>query len=144
MIFATTQTTPQQTGFGLGDLLLPAMLVLLIAFMFWSSRRRTKRMKDEQEAKALRMVPGVKVLLQGGLYGTLTHFDPEDLSQPARVELAPGLEIEVHSQALLRVVEPEDSVPADDADEDIPLDDRIEPRAVADDVAPDTDDKPQA
>ena len=56
------------------DKLLVAMAALLV-FMFWSSRRRAKRMKDEQEAKARAMLPGVKVLLQGGLYGTLVEYD---------------------------------------------------------------------
>ncbi|RLK49168.1 preprotein translocase subunit YajC [Microbacterium telephonicum] len=83
------------------------ILVALIIFMFWSSRRRAQRNKAEQEAKARAMVPGVKVLLQGGLYGVLTEFDGEDLSKSAKVELAPGVEIEVHSQAILRIVEDE-------------------------------------
>lgn len=87
-------------------ILLVAMAALLI-FMFWSSRRRAARTKAEQEAKARAMVPGVKVLLQGGLYGTLIAYDGEDLSKSARVELAPGMEVEVHSQAILRVVEEE-------------------------------------
>ena len=47
-------------------ILLVAMAALLV-FMFWSSRRRAARMKAEQEAKSRAMVPGVKVLLQGGL-----------------------------------------------------------------------------
>lgn len=140
MIFATTQTPTEQTGLGGMDLLLPVMLLLLIGFMFWSSRRRTKRMKEEQEAKALKMVPGVEVLLQGGLYGTLVEYDAEDLSQPAIVALAPGVEIKVHSQALLRVVEPEpETIPGDDL-----IDDAAEPEATIDDVTPDTDDKPKA
>lgn len=140
MIFATTQTSPEQTGFGGMDLLLPVMLLLLIGFMFWSSRRRTKRMKEEQEAKALQMVPGVEVLLQGGLYGTLVEYDAEDLSQPAIVALAPGVEIKVHSQALLRVVEPEaEPVAGDDL-----IDDAADAEANIDDTAPDTDDKPKA
>ena len=95
-------------------ILLVAMAALLI-FMFWSSRRRAKRMKDEQEAKARAMLPGVKVLLQGGLYGTLVEYDGEDLSKSARVELAPGMEVEVHSQAILRVVdETEETVTEDE------------------------------
>lgn len=91
------------------DILLIVLMVALLGFMFWSSRRRAKRMKDEQEAKSRAMLPGVKVLLQGGLYGTLVSFDPDDLAKPAHIELAPGTVVEVHSQAILRVVE-------DDAD----------------------------
>ena len=87
------------------DWLLLVFAGALLVFMFWSSRRRTQRMKAEQEAKARAMLPGVKVMLQGGLYGTLVEYDGEDLSKSARVELAPGVEVEVHSQAILRVVD---------------------------------------
>ena len=87
------------------DWLLLVFAGALRVFMFWSSRRRTQRMKAEQEAKARAMLPGVKVMLQGGLYGTLVEYDGEDLSKSARVELAPGVEVEVHSQAILRVVD---------------------------------------
>lgn len=94
-------------------ILLVAMAALLI-FMFWSSRRRAQRMKAEQEAKSRAMLPGVKVLLQGGLYGVLVEYDAEDLSKSARVELAPGMEVEVHSQAVLRVVDEEEQTVTED------------------------------
>lgn len=87
------------------DILLLVAMAALLVFMFWSSRRRAQKMKAEQEAKSRAMLPGVKVLLQGGLYGTLVEYDGEDLSKSARVELAPGMEVEVHSQAILRVVD---------------------------------------
>jgi len=44
--------------------------------------------------------------MQGGLYGTIISFDPDNLDQPAIVSIAPGVEIKVHSQAILRVVDP--------------------------------------
>ena len=74
-------------------------------------------MKAEQEEKATKTVPGVKVLLQGGIFGTIVAYDHEDLDSPALVEIAPGTVIEVHSQAILRIVEPKDDVLiADDMD----------------------------
>jgi preprotein translocase subunit YajC len=82
------------------------LLVVLLIFMFWSSRRRMQKQKLEQEEKARQTVPGAEVLLQGGLYGTIVSFDPDNLDQPAIVELTPGVEIKVHSQAILRVVNP--------------------------------------
>ena len=69
-----------------------------------------QKQKLEQEAKARQTVPGAEVLLQGGLYGTIVSYDPENLDQPAIVELAPGVEIKVHSQAILRVVDPTEAV----------------------------------
>jgi preprotein translocase subunit YajC len=82
------------------------LLVVLLGFMFWSSRRRMQKQKLEQEAKARQTVPGAEVLLQGGLYGTIVSYDPDNLDQPAVVEIAPGVDIRVHSQAILRVVDP--------------------------------------
>lgn len=82
------------------------LLVALLIFMFWSSRRRMAKQKLEQEQRARQTVPGAEVLLQGGLYGTIVSYDPENLDQPAVVEIAPGVDIKVHSQAILRIVAP--------------------------------------
>ena len=90
------------------------LLVVLLGFMFWSSRRRMAKQKLEQEEKARQTVPGAEVLLQGGLYGRIISFDPENLDQPALVEIAPGVEIKVHSQAILRVVDPVQGAVSDD------------------------------
>ncbi|UUT35389.1 preprotein translocase subunit YajC [Microbacterium elymi] len=86
------------------------LLVVLLVFMFWSSRRRMAKQKAEQESKARQTVPGAEVLLQGGLYGTIVSYDPENLDQPAVVEIAPGVDIKVHSQSILRVVSPTDEI----------------------------------
>lgn len=90
------------------------VLLLLLVFMFWSSRNRMKKQKAEQEAKARQTVPGAEVLLQGGLYGTIVEYDAENLDQPALVEIAPGVEIKVHSQAILRIVNPTEGVVTED------------------------------
>ena len=87
------------------------LLVLLLGFMFWSSRRRMAKQKAEQEAKARQTIPGAEVLLQGGLYGTIVSYDSDNLDQPAVVEIAPGVDIKVHSQAILRVINPTDEAP---------------------------------
>lgn len=90
------------------------LLVVLLVFMFWSSRRRMQKQKLEQEAKARQTVPGAEVLMQGGLYGTIIAYDPENLDQPAIVEIAPGVKIKVHSQAILRIVNPTEGVVTED------------------------------
>jgi preprotein translocase subunit YajC len=90
------------------------LLVLLLGFMFWSSRRRMQKAKAEQEQKARETVPGAEVLLQGGLYGTIVEFDPDNLDQPALISIAPGVEIKVHSQAILRVVNATEGVVTED------------------------------
>jgi preprotein translocase subunit YajC len=90
------------------------LLVVLLGFMFWSSRRRMQKQKLEQEQKARQTVPGAEVLMQGGLYGTIVAFDPDNLDQPAIVSIAPGVEIKVHSQAILRVVDPAEGTVTED------------------------------
>jgi preprotein translocase subunit YajC len=90
------------------------LLVLLLIFMFWSSRRRMARQKAEQESKARQTVPGAEVLLQGGLYGTIVEYDADDLDKPAHVEIAPGVTIKVHSQAILRIVNPSEGFVTED------------------------------
>jgi preprotein translocase subunit YajC len=125
------------------------LLGLLLVFMFWSSRRRMQRQKAEQESKARQTVPGAEVLLQGGLYGTVVSYDADNLDQPAIVEIAPGVEIKVHSQAILRIVEPtnpefaDDEQDADELDADVETDDAID---TDDLVEPETepDTKPKA
>jgi len=113
------------------EILLFGLLAVLLVFMIFNTRKRSKQMKAEQEEKATKTVPGVRVLLQGGIYGTIVSYDPDDLDHPASVEIAPGVVIEVHSQAILRIVEPKDIV-LDDAE-------ITELDTVADDAIPATE-----
>lgn len=113
------------------EFLLFGLLAVLVVFMFFNGRKRQKALKAEQEEKATKTVPGVKVLLQGGIFGTIVAYDHEDLDSPALIEIAPGTVIEVHSQAILRIVEPKDVVA-----DDVIVDD------AADDVAGLTEDAP--
>ncbi|MBV0894952.1 preprotein translocase subunit YajC [Microbacterium sp. NC79] len=90
----------------------PSSIILLVlagallVFMMFNSRKRMKKMKEEQEAKQSQTVPGAEVLLQSGIFGTIVSYDPENLDAPAEVEIAPGVVIKAHSQAILRVIEP--------------------------------------
>lgn len=100
------------------EIILFGLLAVMLVFMFLNSRKRQKQMKAQQEEKATKTVPGAKVLLQGGLYGTVVSYDPVDLDKPAEIELAPGVVIEVHSQSILRIVEPTEDLESDEVDED--------------------------
>ncbi len=112
------------------EFLLFGLLAVLLVFMIFNTRKRTKQMKAEQEEKAIKTVPGAKVLLQGGIYGTIVSYDPEDLDTPALVEIAPGTIIDVHSQAILRVVEPKDAIV------DAPADEVVDPSVADESIAP--------
>ena len=118
------------------EILLFGLLAVLLVFMIFNTRKRTKQMKADQEEKATKTVPGVKVLMQGGIFGTIVAYDHDDLDSPALVEIAPGTIIEVHSQAILRIVEPKDVVVDDivaaDAVNGEPLNDDV---VVIDEVA---------
>ncbi|KDA05636.1 preprotein translocase subunit YajC [Microbacterium sp. CH12i] len=103
------------------EIILFGLLAVLLVFMIFNTRKRTKQQKADQAEKATKTIPGAKVLLQGGLYGTIVAFDPENLDEPALVEIAPGTVIEVHSQAILRVVEPTDAL-EEQIDDDFAVD----------------------
>ncbi|WIB27929.1 preprotein translocase subunit YajC [Curtobacterium sp. MCSS17_015] len=83
------------------------IIVAFAAFMFYSSRKR----KKQQSETASQMVPGARVMLSFGLYGTLVSVDDEKVT--ADVEIAPGTVITVHRQTLSRVV-PEETPEAVD------------------------------
>jgi preprotein translocase subunit YajC len=123
------------------------LLVVLLIFMFWSSRRRMAKQKLEQEQRARQTVPGAEVLLQGGLYGTIVSYDPENLDQPAIVEIAPGVDIKVHSQAILRIVEPTAEVQTEDdflPEASTPVVAPVDDLSVTDDTRAANDDKADA
>lgn len=110
------------------EILLFGLLAVLVVFMFVNGRKRQKQMKAEQEEKASKTVPGAKVLMQGGIYGTVVAYDHEDLDSPALIEIAPGTVIEVHSQAILRIVEPKDDLTvASFEDDETPVVSEVDP-----------------
>ena len=102
----------------------PSSLILLVlagallVFMIFNSRKRMKKMKEEQAQKAAQTVPGVEVMLQSGIFGTIVSYDADDLDKPAEIEIAPGTVIKVHTQAIARIVTPADVEEFDELAED--------------------------
>ncbi len=80
-------------------LVLLALLAVMIFFMFRNSKKR----KAEMEAVREKMVPGVEVMTNFGLFGTLVSVD--DDTNVAAIETSPGTVVRVHRQTLSRVVE---------------------------------------
>ena len=80
------------------------LLAVVIVFMFRSSRKR----RADAEKLQTQMVPGVEVMTQHGIYGTLVSID--DDKNEAIIETTPGTKLRVHRQTLARVVEPEEVV----------------------------------
>ncbi|WP_144758575.1 preprotein translocase subunit YajC [Curtobacterium sp. 9128] len=81
------------------EVILIVIVVAFAAFMFYNSRKRKKQQSD----LATKMVPGARVMLSFGLYGTLLSVDDEKVT--ADVEIAPGTVVTVHRQTLSRVVD---------------------------------------
>jgi len=81
------------------EVILIVIVVAFAAFMFYNSRKR----KKQQSELATKMVPGARVMLSFGLYGTLLSVDDEKVT--AEVEIAPGTVVTVHRQTLSRVVD---------------------------------------
>jgi preprotein translocase subunit YajC len=84
-----------------------ALLAVVIIFMFRSSRKR----RADAEKLQTQMVPGVEVMTQHGIYGTLVSIDDE--KNEAIIETTPGTKLRVHRQTLARVVEPDEVVTDD-------------------------------
>ncbi|MFJ3027585.1 preprotein translocase subunit YajC [Curtobacterium sp. NPDC087080] len=104
------------------SLFLIVIIVAFAAFMFYSSRKRKKQQADLQT----KMVPGARVMLSFGLYGTLLSVDDEKVT--ADVEIAPGTVVTVHRQTLSRVVDDN----ASDVETTVsPEDDAAAPKPVA-------------
>jgi len=84
------------------------LLAVVIVFMFRSSRKR----RADAEKLQTQMVPGVEVMTQHGIYGTLISVDDE--KNEAIIETTPGTRLRVHRQTVARVIEPQDVAPEQD------------------------------
>jgi preprotein translocase subunit YajC len=80
--------------------------VLLVGFMIFNGRRNRNR---QAELKS-KIVPGVEVMTNFGLFGTLKSVD--EASNVAEIETSPGTIVRVHRQTLSKVVTPEELAPA--------------------------------
>lgn len=83
-----------------------AILAVLIFFMFRSSQTRKKQQAELQA----QIVPGVEIMTNFGLFGTLVSVD--EFSNVAEVETSPGNIVRVHRQTIAKVVpEVDESTP---------------------------------
>lgn len=78
------------------------LLAFGIFFLFRSSRKNKQR---QEELKA-QIVPGVEVMTNFGLFGTLLSVD--EFSNVAEVETSPGIVVRIHRQTIAKVVEATD------------------------------------
>ncbi|MFT3832172.1 MAG: preprotein translocase subunit YajC [Micropruina sp.] len=80
------------------------MLVLMgAAFYFLLIRPQQKRAKQQQEMTNS-LQPGTRVMLSSGVFGTIRHLG----ERQAIIEIAPGIEMTVIKQAVVKTLKPED------------------------------------
>lgn len=81
-------------------ILIAVALAVFVFFQFRSSKRRQK----EAAERLASLQPGVEVMTNFGLYGTLVSVDEEE--NIALVQIAPKTVVKLHRQVLLKAVEP--------------------------------------
>jgi preprotein translocase subunit YajC len=79
-----------------------AILAVLIIFMFRNSRKRKQLVEDMRT----KMVPGVEVMTNFGMFGTLRSIDED--TNVAEIETTPGTLVRVHRQTITKVVTQDD------------------------------------
>lgn len=90
-------------------ILIAVALAVFVFFQFRSSRKR----KQDAETRLSTLLPGVEVMTNFGLYGTLVSIDEED--NIALLEIAPGTIVKLHRQVILKAVEEPVEEPEDDS-----------------------------
>ncbi|MEL4504550.1 preprotein translocase subunit YajC [Luteococcus sp. H138] len=110
--------TPMFAGGGTTILL---VLLGLLMFTFLMQRPLKKQMAAQNELRDS-LTEGTRVLLTSQIIGTVTHVGDEQLI----IEIAPGVEVTVMKQAVIRTIAPEDEE-FEFADEDAPSDESLTP-----------------
>ena len=89
-----------------------AVVVLLVLMVLpqWQARRRHQKQMAE-------MGVGSEIMTIGGIIGKITYMDKDE--NRARIEIAPGVEMQVMLNAISRPIEPtEAKTPADEMAEE--------------------------
>ncbi|WP_231391791.1 preprotein translocase subunit YajC [Arthrobacter sp. 35W] len=111
ILSAETAPATAAPGFDPMTLILFAIFAVVI-FMMFRKQKKAKAAQAEQQAK---MAPGVEIMTNFGLFGTVVSVDEEN--NKVVVELAPGSHATVHRQTIAKITLPEDAaaVVPDDA-----------------------------
>lgn len=89
-------------------LLLPLFLLVLMMVFMWRSNKKNRERQQQMRAE---LAPGVEVMTQGGIFGTLTEVDSDE--NIAIIESTPGTSLKVHLATIVNVISPEVVVPDD-------------------------------
>ncbi|MCL2316085.1 MAG: preprotein translocase subunit YajC [Actinomycetia bacterium] len=77
---------------------------IFVAFIYFMMIRPQKKRTDEQKAMMANLGPGARVLLSSGIIGTIQAMGDAQVV----VELAPGTDVTVLKQVIVKVMKPED------------------------------------
>lgn len=99
------------------------LLLMVAAFYFLLIRPAQKKQRAQQEMVG-KLAPGTRVMTTAGIYATILHLGDKQ----AIVEIAPGVEMTLLKQAIMRAVNPDED--EFEYDDDAASDD-LEPEASA-------------
>lgn len=97
------------------NLVLFALFAVVILMMF----RKNKKAKAAAAEKQSKLAPGVDIMTNFGLFGHVVGVDTDN--NKVRMEVSPGVVVEVHSQTVAKIMEPEAAV-LDGVDANVPDD----------------------
>ena len=80
------------------------MFVLVGAFGFFFMIRPQKKRLNEQQEMFNSLQPGSRVVLTSGVFATIAHVAETQMI----VELAPGVEVTILKQAIIRLAKPDE------------------------------------
>lgn len=98
---------PAQSGSsGMSTLLILALPILLLVWMFWSTSRRQRAMRSFSSSLSI----GDQIVTSAGIYGTIRHLD----DRSAWVEVAEGTTLRIDRRAI--AMKQADSTPSGSSD----------------------------
>jgi preprotein translocase subunit YajC len=78
------------------------LIVALAAFIIFQIFQGRKRRRETEE-RQLKFVPGVEIMTNYGVYGTILTLDDE--TNVATIETTPGTVLKMHRQTILKVAD---------------------------------------
>lgn len=131
------------------------LLVLMVVAFYFLLIRPQQRKQREHQSMMSKLEPGARIMTNAGVFGTIVHMGDKQ----AIIEVAPGVEMTVLKQAIMRTVTPAEeefeyddsgAVETDDVDveadlvtdgEDVVVDEVVVSDEAEDEATPGSDSK---
>ncbi len=91
------------------------LLFVMFGLLIFMMMRKQKKAKAAAAEKRSMLAPGVEIMTNFGLFGTVLSIDTEE--NKILMEISPGTTATVHSQTVAKIIEPQEpeTVVPDDA-----------------------------